>query len=695
MEDNKTITLFIQFQKQKNEIGISFQHIQIQKKAIIVFNTNEIEIGNESIQNINERIEEDKDLQVIQLFDIKENEKKEIYYNNKTYQLSQAELFALFLSPIIFEIEKNWIIENIELDDEINESLERNSLLKALQLLNFSNVIINKTKLILEELEEKEFEQISEIVKWNDDYLKYKHQIERMKTIIKDTENNEIKEKILQINPNDSFNKSSEIKEITSQLSTKEKTKYKLYKLNNNYCIFLASRWFESIDDFINLEKVSKRMRGNMEKFHYNPIPLTSSIRSFFPNIETLYIYDIDNCELFENDEKIKKRYCVQTVTDISLHKIEEKTKEMISFQTIQLSHCKELKNYESIVNEFGPFSFKYSGKYSLVIPTNITRIGNNCFQFSQRLTSISFPSTISYLEKQTCYKCPNLTEIKLPNSLISIGEKCFCCCEKLESITIPSSVEYIGRKAFSGCRSLTSITIGNQWKLHGNRLFNNWNGLLVGVDIPSTIKEINGKEIEIKPLEEYEISNGIIQISDHCFEDCLSLKRVHIPSSVKRIGKDSFKFCTSLETEHSLLKKEEIKSKPLITEEEMKQIEEWTKSLFKEILFDTDYCDWSSEKSSFNKRIEGKENIIIIIEDINNNVFGGYVHKTIENDANLENTTIVRTYLKDFNIFVFSIKSNGRERIPKKFERQEIDKPVQFVIFEDNYHQLFTFGKK
>ena len=40
-----------------------------------------------------------------------------------------------------------------------------------------------------------------------------------------------------------------------------------------------------------NIIKVSKRMRGNMEKFHYNPISLDEKSIKLFPNVETLHIY--------------------------------------------------------------------------------------------------------------------------------------------------------------------------------------------------------------------------------------------------------------------------------------------------------------------------------------------------------------------------------------------------------------------
>ena len=59
----------------------------------------------------------------------------------------------------------------------------------------------------------------------------------------------------------------------------------------DNYTMFIASRHFETIDDFINLELCTSRFNGNMTKFHYNPIPLTNTTRELFDHLKTLYIY--------------------------------------------------------------------------------------------------------------------------------------------------------------------------------------------------------------------------------------------------------------------------------------------------------------------------------------------------------------------------------------------------------------------
>ena len=48
------------------------------------------------------------------------------------------------------------------------------------------------------------------------------------------------------------------------------------------YHLMIVSKYFESIDDFINLEISTPKAKGNMEKFHMNPISLESWSRQFF-----------------------------------------------------------------------------------------------------------------------------------------------------------------------------------------------------------------------------------------------------------------------------------------------------------------------------------------------------------------------------------------------------------------------------
>ncbi|ELP89672.1 hypothetical protein EIN_529120, partial [Entamoeba invadens IP1] len=65
-------------------------------------------------------------------------------------------------------------------------------------------------------------------------------------------------------------------------------------RLNVTYMIII-SEYFQDIQDFVNLELVSKKYQDNMEKFNYNPIPLTKKTIAYFPNIETLNLWSTED----------------------------------------------------------------------------------------------------------------------------------------------------------------------------------------------------------------------------------------------------------------------------------------------------------------------------------------------------------------------------------------------------------------
>ena len=70
--------------------------------------------------------------------------------------------------------------------------------------------------------------------------------------------------------------------------------------------IMITSMYFNDIKDFINLEIGIKRFQGNMERFHFNPIPLNEYSRKLFPNIETFHIYNKYD-EIFDDGRIFKE----------------------------------------------------------------------------------------------------------------------------------------------------------------------------------------------------------------------------------------------------------------------------------------------------------------------------------------------------------------------------------------------------
>ena len=61
-----------------------------------------------------------------------------------------------------------------------------------------------------------------------------------------------------------------------------------------------------------------------------------------------------------------------------------------------------------------------------------------------------------------------------------------------------------------------------------------------------------------------------------------------------------------------------------------------------------------------------------MIVEDTENNVFGGVVNREINYYYHLHDKNSNGTKFNDINMFIFSLRSNGRINQPKKIELKE-----------------------
>ena len=145
--------------------------------------------------------------------------------------------------------------------------------------------------------------------------------------------------------------------------------------------------------------------------------------------------------------------------------------------------------------------------------------------------TTITFPTTLRVIGKQSFLKNTNITTIELPASLEKIGYKAFMDCSKLKgSITIPASTEQLGGYAFSE----TAIT----------RVY--YNAVEAKMIAPSSASETSG-HIFPTSLTRAIIGEGVKVIPEELFANSSNLSRVQMPSTVETIGSYAFAGCTSL----------------------------------------------------------------------------------------------------------------------------------------------------
>lgn len=104
---------------------------------------------------------------------------------------------------------------------------------------------------------------------------------------------------------------------------------------------------------------------------------------------------------------------------------------------------------------------------------SNITAIGDCCFQDCDALEYIILPDTVRRLERGAFVTCEDLEYIYLPEGLEYIGASAFCYCDQLSYVYVPDSVNEIGSYAFDDCPWLILEVNSEQA-----------NGLTIGYDV-------------------------------------------------------------------------------------------------------------------------------------------------------------------------------------------------------------------
>ena len=167
-----------------------------------------------------------------------------------------------------------------------------------------------------------------------------------------------------------------------------------------------------------------------------------------------------------------------------------------------------------------------------------------------------------------------------------------------------------------------------------------------------------------------------------------------------------------------------------LLERMEKRWIEKWTGMRIGQPLFDSRIQKWTHNDSEFASSIENHSNLCFIIEDTENNIFGGFIDRkvernrqinTIQNDNQREHRQIFNVDGQQFvenengdlvllnpvnnenennkekKAFVFSLRKKGRSDKPMKFPLKidEMRNERMFLLPNENNTELFIFGQQ
>ena len=224
----------------------------------------------------------------------------------------------------------------------------------------------------------------------------------------------------------------------------------------------------------------------------------------------------------------------------------------------------------------------------------NVKHIYFEVFKGCSKLTSVTFPNTITDIDMMMFEDCSNLTTFNIPPSVTEINiyslnstafyknkdnwtgkvlykdgcllavdttisgeytvlegtrlisDEAFWNCKRLTSIIIPDGVSEIG-SSFSYCTNLTSIRLPNGISRIKYSSFSACNKL-DSVNIPSSVTYIGDFAFSgCKSLTSINIPEGVISIESNTFNSCDKLVSINLPSSITHIGARAFYACDSL----------------------------------------------------------------------------------------------------------------------------------------------------
>ena len=131
---------------------------------------------------------------------------------------------------------------------------------------------------------------------------------------------------------------------------------------------------------------------------------------------------------------------------------------------------------------------------------------------------------------------------VVIPDTITYIGYSAFAYCENLSEVTFSDNITEIGNEAFKNCISLQRVDLPKNLKKLGNAAFKDCVYIRC-VSVPKTLDNWGGVAFENNyALSTINFEDGLETIGSYGdFANCMSLKNITIPASVKKIGTEVF----------------------------------------------------------------------------------------------------------------------------------------------------------
>ncbi|EGO8444246.1 leucine-rich repeat domain-containing protein, partial [Enterococcus faecalis] len=197
--------------------------------------------------------------------------------------------------------------------------------------------------------------------------------------------------------------------------------------------------------------------------------------------------------------------------------------------------------------------AFSNKGLTSVTFPNTVTRINRLAFDNNPALSNVQLPSNLTTIGMGAFREC-GLTNVVIPDSVTTLDSYAFYW-NKLTDVTIGSGVSYISTFAFAN-NPLVNVNLGNVTRIGAQAFTGTTINELV---VPATVQRIERQAFENANINKLVLTEGLSYIGEAAFRNSM-FQTLELPNSVTTIEKRAFvdgklttvKIGTSLKTINS-----------------------------------------------------------------------------------------------------------------------------------------------